>query len=229
MKPAGGGGVFTSSAATWAPLFTALVVLAVAIAVISPQPAGVFWDDGVYLVSARSLAHGEGYQFSNLPGSPGAVHFPPLWPALLSIVWRIAPDFPANMNWFRMLNPFLAAVGAGLACAYAIRILRLPPVVAAVATAAFALLLPVLVLASVLFAEPLFFCLAIVALFATDRATRSGGWQAALAAGIIVGLATLVRSTGMVLIPAMGIALLLARRNREALIATVTAVVVLAP
>ena len=156
MKPAGGG--LLSSAGTWAPLLTAVTVLAVAVAVFTPQPAGVFWDDGVYLASARSLAQGAGYRLGNLPGAPPAVHFPPLWPAVLALVWRAAPEFPANMNWFRLVNPLLAATGAGLACAYALRALKLPPALAVLASASFALMLPVLVLASVLFAEPFFFC-----------------------------------------------------------------------
>lgn len=229
MKPVGARRAIPSSAVTWAPLLTALAVLAVAVLVITPQPAGVFWDDGVYLASARSLALGDGYRFANLPGAPSAVHFPPLWPALLAIIWRMVPDFPSNMNWFRLVNPVLAAIGAGLACAYAIRVLRLPPLVAAIATTSFALLLPVLVLASVLFAEPLFFCLVITALFATHRATRDGGARAACVAGAVVGIATLVRSTGIVLVPAMGIGLLLARRNREAAIATIVALLAILP
>jgi len=218
-----------SSADTWAPLVTAITVFTVVIAVFTPQPAGVFWDDGVYLVSARSLALGEGYRFANLPGSPAAVHFPPLWPALLALVWAVAPDFPANMSWFRVLNPVLAATGSALACAYAIRTLRLHPVVAAIATTSFSLLLPVLVLASVLFAEPMFFCVLICAFFATDRAARSGGWRSAVMGGVIVGIGALVRSTGLVLIPATVVALLLARRPREAALATAAAVLVLLP
>ena len=223
-----GGNVF-SPADTWAPLLTAIMVFAVLVAVVTPQPAGVFWDDGVYLASARSLAQGHGYRFDNLPGAPAAVHFPPLWPALLALVWAFAPDFPANMSWFRLLNPVLAALGAGLACAYAIRTLRLAPVVAVVATGTFAVVLPVLVLASVLFAEPLFFCALVGVLFAIDRSARTGGWRSAVLAGVLVGVAALVRSTGIVLIPAMLAALLLSRRPREALVAGSAAALVLLP
>ena len=227
MKRFGGAGV--SSVSAWAPVLTALVVFAVAIAVITPQPAGVFWDDGVYLVSARSLAHGDGYRFANLPGSPPAVHFPPLWPALLAVVWYVAPDFPANMNWFRLLNPALAAIGVALACSYAIRALRVHPIVAAVVTGSFALALPVLVLASVLFSEPLFFCALLVSLFAADRAVRTGQWRDAVVAGVLVGVTVLIRSTGLVLVPAIAGAMLLAHRPREAAIAVAAAIVVLLP
>jgi hypothetical protein len=204
-------------------------VFALAVAVLTPQPAGVFWDDGVYLASARTLAHGEGYRFANLPGSPAAVHFPPLWSALLAVVWLVAPDFPANMTLFRLVNPLLAAVGAALACRYAIGTLRLPAGVAVVMVSVFAVMLPVLILTGVLFSEPMFFCMLILALFAADHAVREGGWRRALAAGALTGAVVLTRSTGLALVPAVAFALLLARRNREAVVATGTALALLLP
>lgn len=218
-----------AAAATWAPIASGLVVLAVAVAVLSPQPAGVFWDDGVYMVSARSLAAGDGYRLAHLPGAPPAVHFPPGWPAVLALLWAVAPDFPANMVWFSLLNPLLAAVAAALACAYGMRTLGLHPAVAAGTSTAFAAMLPALVLAGVLFAEPLFLCTFVVALFAADRATLRGGVRDAALAGAAAAIAALVRSTGLVLVPALACALLLARRRREAIVAVVTAVAVLLP
>src|SRR6185312_8480561 len=94
----------------------ALVVLAVAIAVIDQYPVGVVHDDGMYMILAKSLASGHGYRYINVPGEPHATHFPPGYPLLLSLLWRIGPAFPANVVFFKLVNAvFLAAAAAALA------------------------------------------------------------------------------------------------------------------
>ncbi len=202
-----------------APVVAGLAVLSVAVFVQAAHPAGVFWDDGVYLITARALASGEGYRFVHLTGAPAAVHYPPGWPLLLAGLWKLWPGFPANMALLRWVPPVLAATAAALACAYGIRRLRLDPRWAAVATTVFAITLPVLVLDGVLFAEPLFLVISVLALFAADRAARDGGTRAAMLAGALAGAAALVRSTGLAFVPAIPLALVLARRRREALLA----------
>ncbi len=222
MKPPLGAGVV-------APVAVGVVVLALVLLAVTAQPVGVFWDDGVYLITAKALAAGEGYRFAHLPGAPPAVHYPPGWPLLLAAVWSLAPEYPANLAVFQLINPVLAALGAGLACAYAVRRLSVPPIAAAAAVVIFATTLPVLVLDSVLFAEPAFFLVLVCALAAADRATESGGWRAAALAGVLVGSAALVRSTGLVLIPAVAAALLLARRPLGAAVATGAALALVLP
>jgi 4-amino-4-deoxy-L-arabinose transferase-like glycosyltransferase len=218
-----------SGGATWYPLAAAAIVGAIALAAITAVPVGVFWDDGVYLIGAKSLATGAGYRFLQLPGAPPAVHFPPAWPALLAIVWKLGPSFPDNVVLLKLVNPLLLAVGAGLACRYGARRLDVPPPVAAAAAVVFAAALPVMVIAGVLFSEPFFFLALLLALGFADRAVDSGGWRAAIAAGIAAGALALVRSAGIALVPAVVVALLLARRRREAAIAGAAAVALLAP
>lgn len=212
-----------------ASLITIAVVLAITLAVQTAQPVGAFWDDGVYLITARALASGDGYRFTHLPGMPAAVHYPPGWPALLAVVWRLSPGFPDNIALLRFVNPILAALAAGLACAYGARRLRLPPILAAATVVVFAATLPVLVLDGVLFAEPLFLVVTTLALFAADAAARGGGARRALVAGLAAGAATLVRSAGLVLVPAIVLALLIERRLRDAFVSGAAAVAVLVP
>jgi hypothetical protein len=228
----------------------AVVVAATLLSLQSSQPAGVFWDDGVYLITARALATGEGYTLTHLPGSPPAVHFPPLWPALLAPIWRAAPEFPVNLAIFGLVNPLLAAAGAGLACAFGMRRLRLHPALGAAAATLFALTLPAMVLSSVLFAEPLFLVLVIAALFAAHRAESAApvgagapgapsaavattgattGTAAGAIAGAIAGAATLARSAGLALVAAVAVALVTARRTRAAAAALCAALVIVAP
>lgn len=56
-------------------------------------------DDGIYYVTAKSLAQGSGYRILSLPGAPLQTKYPPLLPLGLSLVWRSAPEFPANLRW----------------------------------------------------------------------------------------------------------------------------------
>jgi hypothetical protein len=59
--------------------------------------AGIFHDDALYLVAGKSLAEGNGYRIASLPGEPYQTKYPPLYPALLSVIWRIDPSFPGNL------------------------------------------------------------------------------------------------------------------------------------
>ncbi len=218
-----------SGGATWYPLAAGAIVGAIAVAAITAVPVGVFWDDGVYLIGAKSIATGAGYRFLHLPGAPPAVHFPPLWPALLAVIWKLSPSFPENVVLLKLVNPLLLAVGAALACWYGVRRLDVPAPVAAATAVIFAAALPVMVIAGVLFSEPLFFVALVVALALADRAVDRGGWRTAVAAGAAAGAVALGRSAGITVIPALLLALLIANRRREAMIAAGTAVALLAP
>jgi hypothetical protein len=76
---------------------------------------GFYHDDSLYWVSAHSLATGDGYRIQSLPGEPYQTKYPPLYPALLAAVWKLNPQFPANLPlatlvaWL-MLPLFLAAL-----------------------------------------------------------------------------------------------------------------------
>lgn len=103
-------------------LWIALAILALALvpsAILAVQwrampHLGAWHDDAVYWVSAKSLATGGGYRLLNLPGEPPQTKYPPLYPALLALVWRWAPAFPANLPWLMLLTwsmlPVLAAL-----------------------------------------------------------------------------------------------------------------------
>jgi hypothetical protein len=60
---------------------------------------GYFHDDGMYWVSARSLASGQGYRILSYPGAPLQTKYPPVLPLLLAGVWKLFPAFPENMPW----------------------------------------------------------------------------------------------------------------------------------
>ena len=75
-------------------LFCAAVLYGLAL---SPDILGFYHDDGVYAVTAKALAEGKGYRIISLPGEPVQMTYPIFYPLVLSVVWRIFPDFPANI------------------------------------------------------------------------------------------------------------------------------------
>ena len=194
---------------------------------------GVFYDDGIYLALARSLAEGHGYRLLYLPGAPGAVHYPLLYPVFLSALWRLDPSFPANVALFKAANAALLGISAALLVLYldgrmVQRTWRLAVLVAAATT-----VLPLVTVATALFAEPLFLVLLVAACWAGDAAreveVRGRAWRLAAAAGVLAGAAALTRSLGVTAVAAVPLSLFLARRPRSALIAAAAAALCLAP
>src|SRR5437870_12014220 len=58
---------------------------------------GLYQDDAIYVVTAKSLAEGHGYRILSLPGEPFQTKYPILYPLVLSVIWKTYPDFPHNL------------------------------------------------------------------------------------------------------------------------------------
>ena len=221
----------------WIALTIAIALtLAAALVAIDPLPIGVFYDDAQYLILAKALASGDGYRFVNLPGAPAATHFPPGYPLLLALLWKISPRFPENVALFKLANALLLAVLAAGTFRFARRGLGLPSAVALVATLAGTTAIPTLVLSSSVMSEPLFLAVLIPLLAFVDRASTAGSAQrnqtalrAALIAGAGVAAVSLIRSHGIVLIGAAAGTYVLRGRRREAIVCAGTAVLLLVP
>jgi hypothetical protein len=207
----------------------AALALVAGVAVIDGLPVGVVHDDAMYVILARSLASGEGYRYLNLPGAPAATHFPPGYPALLAAVSFVAPAFPASVIVFKALNAlFLAAV--------AVLVTRLARARAVGERWAFglgvasALSIPLLVLGSMVMSELLFLALLLALLPALEALVeRGGGVRQALLLGAAIAGCTLVRSHGIVLLPAVVLLLAMRRRWRDAALVAGAAVACLLP
>ncbi len=212
-----------------APFGVGAVVLAVAAATMTTWPVGVFYDDGIYLVLGKSLATGEGYRYLNLPGHPAATHYPPGYPALLALLWLVAPSFPANVALFKLANAVLLALAAGRLFLFARRSLDLGPAPAAVAILLGCLTVPVIAVTGVLFSEPLFLAMLALALPACERALRDDRPRAVLVAASLAAATTLVRSIGLPLVGALVLVLLVRRRWRSAGLAAAVAGAMLLP
>lgn len=75
---------------------------------------GHFHDDGLYLVTARALVEGNGYRIDSLPSELPQTKYPVLYPAILAGLWRLYPEFPANVVVFKLLS-LLCTIGWGIA------------------------------------------------------------------------------------------------------------------
>jgi hypothetical protein len=217
--------------AAWAG--AAAAVTGVVIALAMPQAlVGVFYDDGIYAALARSLAEGGGYRLHYLPGSPAAVHYPFGYPVFLAALWKLWPSFPDNVVLLRGANAVLMALFAGLATLYLTRRDARRPWLVAGAIALTCISVPMVAVATVLFSEPLFLALAVLACWigdaARDRDGRRGLVLAALA-GLLAGLAALTRSIGVAVIVGVAASLFLGRRRAAAGLAAGVAALVLLP
>lgn len=211
------------------PLLAGVVVLLVAVANITPHLIGVFFDDGIYALQAKALATGQGFVYPQLPGTPPAIHYPPAFPLLLALVWKLAPPFPESTMWLKMVNPLLLGLAAVLITRLTMRVLGW----SAVASAALVVLgcanVPTLVLTSVLLSEPLFLAVLAPALLAAGALVERGGPRWAIIAGLAAGIVVLTRTVGGVILPAVLIVLALERRWREAATYAAVAFLVILP
>ena len=114
------------------------VIVALALLLWVPRlsgPIDLRWDAGVYYVLGTSLATGQGYRIVSEPGSPEAVQYPPLLPAIVALhQWMLGttnPDVVAP--WLRKFNAAVFVLFALAALILARRYLTLPFALLAVA------------------------------------------------------------------------------------------------
>jgi len=172
----------------------AALTLAAGFLTLNRALVGVFYDDGIYAGLATALAGGHGYAYANLPGLPGAVHYPPLYPLVLTPLFGLLSVSAAALVG-KLLNILLAAASAGLITWHVLSAglfgdgspRWVPPTLVTAA----AVSIPVLAMQSVLFAEPLFAVLLAAAIIYADRAKSP--WLT----GSLIALAVLTRSIGI--------------------------------
>jgi len=207
------------SAEVKAGLATAAATLAVGLLTLNQALVGVFYDDGLYAGLATALAHGLGYVHPNLPALPGAVHYPPLYPVVLTPFFGLLSVHAAAIA-AKVLNALLGAAAAGLIAWHTTKTER--HWAPAVLVFAAAIAMPVLATQTVLFAEPLFAVLLAVAVIATDQ--QKSPWLV----GAAGALALLTRSIGIAIVAGVVCFLLLRRVPLRALVPVVVPPVIAA-
>jgi 4-amino-4-deoxy-L-arabinose transferase-like glycosyltransferase len=186
------------------------------VAIMHSQPAS---DSLVYVTTARSLAEGHGYSFNGHP----TAFFPIGWPAFIAALYLITRTYSFTMVLWAGVG--LWAVSTALIYVFGLKLGgRTTAIVAAFIVAAY----PDFVFPSLrAFSENLFVPVFIGAciLLVPRKGQRLGVLRAAIA-GLLLGLAILVRSTAVLLPIALGLWLLLAYRDRLSLKVAVTFVAV---
>jgi hypothetical protein len=211
------------------PLLLAAVSVAWIVMSIEPFPVGVFQDDGIYAVLAKSLATGQGYRFLNMPDAPNATHYPPLYPLLLAGLWKLSPSFPANVTLFKFANAALVGLAAVLGWHFARRRVGMGPWTAALSVGAFTACTPIVFLGVMVLSEPMFLAALFPVLMACESAAETGGKREAVLAGAAGGALALVRTLGAVAIPATALVLAWRRRWLAAVLVCAAGAVVMLP
>jgi 4-amino-4-deoxy-L-arabinose transferase-like glycosyltransferase len=173
-------------------------------------------DDGVYFVSAKSLASGGGYRIESLPGDPAQTKYPPLYPLLLSLAWRINPNFPENLPLAAWISWLAIPAILILLAAYYPR-MGISDGRASLLLALVAINPYFIWIGSHLHSELFFLALALGAMLLVERAAdQDAGPGLALAAGALAGLAYLARSAGIVMLVSAPLYLMLRHARRQA-------------
>jgi hypothetical protein len=176
---------------------------------------GYFQDDGIYLIGAKSLAEGSGYRILSLPGQPYQTKYPPLYPLLLSAVWKAAPAFPGNLPWMLLANWLWAPVLLVL-CHIHFRDSGFGPR-EILALCVFAALNPVTGFFSVsLMSDVMFSALLAGAVIFAERAEAGVRPMLALAAGLLAAAAYLTKTAAIPLLLTVPALYLWRRRKLQA-------------
>jgi Dolichyl-phosphate-mannose-protein mannosyltransferase len=185
----------------------------------NPSRFGSYHDDAIYVATAKALATGEGYKMISLPYEPAATKYPPLYPFLLSLIWRLNPSFPGNVNWMVILTAASALAFLGLTWCYLVSQDYAKGWQAFVVVAMTAINWRMVIYATGIYSEMVYAALTVGALFLAERVIdRRWKWTTGLGVGVLLGLAFLTRTAGIALILSVAVYLLTRRSVRPALL-----------
>ncbi len=195
---------------------------------------GMFVDDAWYVLLAKALATGQGYTLINSP-SPGILPlYPPGFPWLLSLAYRLGPEFPQNVWLFKSIS-IAAMLGVAIVSyRYFVRYRGLPHHVALGIATATAVSPPLVFFATTtVMAEGVFMVSQLLAIVVIERCVHVGksgrAWHYALLGAALASFAFLTRSIAFALIFAAFVYLVKEHLLREALIFAVGVVFVVGP
>ncbi|HYL98295.1 MAG TPA: glycosyltransferase family 39 protein, partial [Blastocatellia bacterium] len=188
-------------------------------AVLTPRSFGYYNDDAIYLSTAKALATGRGYRLIDLPYEPAQTKYPPLFPFLLSVVWRVRPDFPANLASMFMVARSASILAVIVTWRYLSRCRYATRWGALLIVGLAAINLNTVQFSVGVFSEMVYTLFAVMALLLAERYAESEGSTAlALMLGLAMACAFLTRIAGITLPIAVGLYFLLNRRLKRALV-----------
>lgn len=195
---------------------------------------GLVVDDAWYTLLAKTLATGQGYTIVNSPTSGILPLYPPGFPALLSIFYRVYPTFPDNI-WLLKSVSIAAMLGSGLVCFYYFSRRRAMPRYVALGIAATTAFDPGLVFlaTSTVMSDCVFTLWQMLTLIAAEKCVQHKAartvWRYALLCGVIASVAFLTRPMALGLLAGVGLYLLKERLFRAAIIYAATIALLAGP
>lgn len=190
---------------------------------------GAYHDDGIYVATAKSLADGQGYRIVSLPGDPAETKYPPLYPALLSVVWRVHPAFPDNLRWMMLLSVAATMAFLILTRSYLVKNSYATQCQSLIVVAMTALNWRSMILATSVYSEMPFALLAVSTLYFAEKHEKARSvWLSGVIVGVLAGLAFLTRSSGIALVVSVGAYFVLRGKWKKALLPVAVAAVFIA-
>ena len=184
-----------------------LIVLTAAAAVyqsaINPDKFGFYHDDGIYLTTAKALATNNEYRILSLPGQPRETKYPILFPLALSALWRLYPDFPANIAPFAAFSALCMLAFLAISTAYFVKQNLVSKTGALLILVFAAFNWRTTVLATSILSEGLYAAISISALWLTESLDKKQTACRSFALGILLPLAVLTRVSGLALLTAI--------------------------
>ena len=187
------------------------------VAAIRPDRFGAYHDDGIYVTTAKALATGDGYRIISLPYEPAQTKYPPFYPFLLSLIWRVYPSFPANLTWMMLLS--IAATISFLALTYRYLVKQGYSTrwQALIIIAMAAINWRTMIVATGVQSEMVSAALSVGTLYLAERHEKQRGRPTTgLLIGALIGLAFLTRSSGISLLMAVAAYYVLRRQWQKA-------------
>jgi hypothetical protein len=169
-------------------------------------------DDGLFFVSAKALADGDGFRIVSLPEQPAQTKYPVLYPLYLSMVWKLNPNFPENLWMARLSSWILFIICLALSWIF-FRKEGFSERRTMILVALLGLNPYMILFGTNIFSEVFFMCW-LLAVFLLARLKTA---QMAILAGCAAGCAYLARTAGVALLISMPAWYLWRRESRRAM------------
>lgn len=195
---------------------------------------GLFVDDAWYALLAKSLATGQGYQLINSPSTGILPVYPPAYPFLVSLAYRLWPSFPDNVVLLKSVSVVAMLVVGWASYKHFTRDRQWPHLVSLLSALTVTLTPGLVFLAtSSTMSECVFTAFQLLAVVVIESAARAENSKAeirsAALAGALAALAFLTRSIGVAVIGAGLVFLLKERRWRSAVVFVAVVAIFAAP
>ena len=210
------------------PFIAALAVAAIYFmqSLSSVMQVGAFNDDGVYAVLGKAIAEGRGYLSIHLVGAPVHPKFPPVFPLVLALFWKITGSIEGVQRTVSVVHPIVVGVSAALMWWVGRVRFSVAPAILALFVVMMLFFDSAIQYYTIPLSEPWFILGSSVTIFCWAKAEQASNesrlrWIAATAFG--AAMTVLVRSQGVALVPALAFAL--SRRDfkmRERIVAGIT-------